>query len=267
MDLGLKGRNVIVTGASMGIGRVIALTFAAEGANVGLLARSRDKLEEVAAEITDQYGVKAIALPADITDRKSVDAAINTAVSEFGTIHVLVNNAGHRMSRLDRQLEWEDEDWLKDINSKVVGLLRVIRALDPHFAMDGSGAIINVVGFAGTEVLGGALTHGINNPAIIQITGYLARDLAGKKIRVNSVSPGLVASEWRRDWAKTMAEKKGTTVEGFLADYMKSIGAYSNTWALVEQVADVVVYVASSRASYINGAFIPVDAGITTNPR
>lgn len=267
MELGLKGRNAVITGGSMGIGKVVARGLAAEGVNVALIARGQEALDATSEEISKEFGVEVLALSADLTDRSAVDAAAKTIADKFGTIHILVNNAGHRMTRLDRQLEWDDEDWLGDINIKTVGMLRVMRALDAHFATDGSGCVINVTGFAGTEVLGGALTHGINNSAIMHATGYLARDLSSKKVRVNSVSPGIVASEWRQGWRKMMAEKQNVSEEEFMGNYMASVGALTDTWASMEQIADVIVFLASDRASYINGAKIAVDGGVTVNPR
>ena len=267
MELGLKGRNAVITGGSMGIGKAIASGFAAEGVNVAILARGQEALDATAAEISEAHGGEVLTLSADLTDAEAVNAAVNTAVEKLGTINILVNSHGHRMTRPDRQLEWDDADWIGDINIKTVGMLRIIRALDSHFATDGTGRIINISGYAGTEVFGGALTHGINNAAMLHASGYLANDLSGKNITVNTVVPGLVNTEWRQGWAKMMAEKQNTTPEEFVSGFVTAAGSMIDTWATMAQVADLVIFLASDRASYINGAKIPIDGGISLNPR
>src|SRR2546426_10921155 len=124
MELGLKGRNAVVTGGSRGIGKSIARGLANEGVNVVLLARGRDALERTAEEIRRESGVEVLAIQADVKSIKSVKAAAADAVSQVRTVHILVNNAGGPLRRMDRQIEWPDTDWIDDINMKTVGMLR-----------------------------------------------------------------------------------------------------------------------------------------------
>ncbi len=267
MDLGLKGRTAVITGGSMGIGKAAARGLAAEGVNLVLIARGEEKLNETASELRAENGVEVLPLVADITDRAAIDGAAAAAAERFGQIHILINNAGHRMRRFDRQLFWDDEDWLGDVDIKSIGMLRVIRALHPYLAKDGTGRIINVSGAAGTMVWEGALTHGLNNSAMIHVTRYLARDLASEKINVNSVIPGLVATEWRQGWAGMMAEKMGVSREQFLTDYCAKMGILAGRWAEMGEIADTIVFLASDRASYVNGAALIIDGGLNINPR
>ncbi len=139
MELGLKGRNAVITGGSKGIGKNIARTLAAEGVNVVLLARGKELLDEAAAEIAKEFGVQTLAIAADIKEMESVKAAAGAATEQFSTIHILVNNAGTGIRRMDRQIEWPDSDWMDDINLKMMGMLRVIQAFLPNMAKDGSG--------------------------------------------------------------------------------------------------------------------------------
>ena len=180
MDLNLRGRAAVITGGSMGIGKAIAKGLAAEGVNLTLIARGQENLDKVAKEIRSQSSVEVLARSADITNTESVNAAAAATAEKFGTVHILVNSAGHRMRRFDRQIMWDDEDWQADIEAKTVGFLRVIRAFVPHLATDGTGRIINISGAAANLVWETAMTHGLNNAAIAHITGYLARDLAGE---------------------------------------------------------------------------------------
>jgi NAD(P)-dependent dehydrogenase (short-subunit alcohol dehydrogenase family) len=267
MDLGLKGRTAVITGGSKGIGKAIAKSLAAEGVNVVLLARNPELLNAAAEEIRNGSGVRVLAIPTDIKKSDAVKAAADHAAAQFKTLHILVNNAGAAMRRFDRQITWPDTDWIDDIDGKMMGALRCVQSFLPHMARDGSGRVINISGIAGTSVFVKALTHGFNNSAMNHVTTYLAADLAAEKITVNAVVPGLVATEWREGWADNMAKQQGKTREQFLADTCKNLGIVAGRWATMEEVADAVVFLASERARYINGAQIPVDGGFGVNVR
>ncbi len=129
------------------------------------------------------------------------------------------------------------------------------------------GRIINISGVAGTSVLGDSITHGINNSALNHLTKYLARELADDQITVNAVVPGIVATEWREVWAENMGKQQGKTKAEFLDEYMRRIGILAGRWASMEEVSDMVVFLASDRARYINGTEIPVDGGYSVNAR
>ncbi len=267
MDLGLKGRVAAIMGGSAGIGKAIAAGLAAEGANLVLMARDEDNLKSAAKEITDQWPVEVLTQAADNTKSETIDAAAAAAAERFGTVNILVNNAGHRMRRMDRQILWEDEDWLSDVDAKTIGMLRTIRAFLPHLATDGSGRIVNISGLAGWVVWEGAMTHGLNNAAMQHVGTYLASDLAEAKITVNTVVPGFVGVEWRRELAKTIADKSSTTVDEYLDGYIKAKGILAGRWGEPEEIADLTVFLASDRAAYINGASVVIDGGMSVNLR
>src|SRR5690606_6609180 len=208
MDLGLKGRAALVTGASKGIGKAVARGLADEGVDLVLLARTASELEAAADEIVAATGVRVLAVPTDIRDREAVGAAVERAHAELGAIHILVNNAGGPIKRPERQITWPDSDWLDDVDTKTLGMLRVTQALLPHMPADGTGRIVNISGIAGVSVLTNALTHGLNNSAMNHVTSYLAADLAAARITVNSVIPGLIATEWREMWAENAARQR-----------------------------------------------------------
>ena len=267
MDLGLSGRTAVITGASEGIGRAIAHGLAAEGANLALLARSRDQLERVADEVSGVSAVGDVSvIPADVRAADQVETAVSVVRERFGRVDILVNNAGNRM-RPGRQLAWTDDEWLLDLDTKLVGMLRVTRAFDPLLPDDGAGRIINVSGVAGSIVWETALTHGMNNAAMNHATRYLAADLAARRILVNAVIPGLIATDWRREWARTEGARAGTTADGFVRQVCRDKGILLGRWAEPAEVADVVVFLASARAAYITGTSIVVDGGLTVNAR
>ena len=267
MNLGLKGRVAVVTGASKGIGKAIARRLADEGVNLLMLARGHEAIEKAADDIRRATGVRVLAVPTDVREESAVTAAATAASREFGVVHVLVNNAGGPIKRQDRQITWPEADWADDVNTKTLGMLRMTKAFLPLLPRDGSGRIVNISGIAGSSVLGSALTHGLNNAAINQVTTYLAKDLAGDRITVNSVIPGLIATEWRESWAEASGTQQGKSKQAFLDETCRSWGIVSGRWGTMDEVADVVVFLASDRASYVNGARIAVDGGYTMNSR
>jgi NAD(P)-dependent dehydrogenase (short-subunit alcohol dehydrogenase family) len=267
MELGLKGRVAVVTGGSKGIGKAIAKGLAAEGVNLVLLARGKEQLDNAAEEIKSQSKVRVLAVPTDITSTPSVKAAADAAATEFGTVHIVVNNAGGPIRRMDRQINWPDTDWMDDVNLKTMGMLRTIQAFLPHIDRKGAGRIINISGASASLVWNPALTHGINNSAMNHVTGYLAQDLAADQITVNAVVPGLVGTEAREVWAENMGKQQNKTKAEFLAEYCRKMGILSGRWASMEEVADTVLFLASDRARYFTGAKIAIDGGISLNAR
>jgi 3-oxoacyl-[acyl-carrier protein] reductase len=267
MELGLKGRAAVVTGASKGIGRAIARGLAEEGVNLVLIARGLDALEATATELRTRHGVTALPVSADITKIDTLRAAADAARAALGTVHIVVNNAGNPMRRMDRQILWSDSEWIGDLDGKVIGSLRVVQSFLPLMPSDGTGRIINISGTASTVVWAPALTHGLNNAAMNQSTGYLAHDLASQHITVNTIVPGLVGTEGREAWAENMAKQQSVSKEEFLASFCKRMGILSGRWATMEEVADSVLFLSSDRARYYNGAKIIMDGGLNVNVR
>ena len=267
MDLRLKGRVAVVTGSSKGIGRAIAKGLAGEGVNLVLIARTKDTIEQAASDIAREQGVETLPLTADVRSAEQVKAAADAAKAKFGTVHIVVNNAGSGIRRMDRQINWPDSDWMDDLNLKLLGMLRVTQAFLPIMPRDWSGRVINVSGIAGISAFIGALTHGLNNSAMNHATSYLARDLAAEKITVNTVVPGLIDTEWRHGWAENMAKQQGKTKQQFLDDICRSWGIVQGRWGGMDELSDLVTFLASDRAQYINGARIAFDGGYAINPR
>jgi NAD(P)-dependent dehydrogenase (short-subunit alcohol dehydrogenase family) len=171
------------------------------------------------------------------------------------------------MRRMDRQINWPDSDWIDDVNLKMIGMLRATQAFLPLMPRDGTGRIVNISGTASTVVWATALTHGLNNAAMNQVTSYLANDLAGERITVNAVVPGLVGTEGREIWAENMAKQQGKTKDEFLADFCRRMGIISGRWAKMEEVASLVVFLASDHGQYMNGSRFVIDGGMSANPR
>jgi 3-oxoacyl-[acyl-carrier protein] reductase len=269
MELGLSGRTALVCGASKGIGKGIARALAREGVNVALLARGQEALDDAAREIRAEAQVSVVTLSADITEADSVAAASRSlaALPGFSTLNILINNAGAPVTRNDRQVLWNDDEWRELIEVKTLGALRVIREFLPMMARDGTGRVINVTGSSGIAVWRPAVMHGLNNAALIHTTGYLAQDLWSERITVNAIVPGLVGTEYREEWADALARQQGKSREQFLADFCRERGIFMERWAEVEEVADLALFIASDRARYINGAKLNIDGGFSVNAR
>ena len=200
----------------------------------------RSSLDKTADEIRKESGVKVLVTAADITKSEQVDGSAATVKDGFGTVHIVVNNAGGPMRRMDRQILWPDSDWIADLDNKILGALRVTRAFLPLMPGDGTGRIINISGTASTIVWAPALTHGLNNAAMNQATGYLAVDLASQQITVNTIVPGLVGTEGREVWAENMAKQQNVTKEAFVSSFCKRMGILAGRWATMDEVADAV---------------------------
>lgn len=269
MELGIRGRSALITGASQGIGQAIAIGLAREGVNIALLARNPDKLDLAAERIRSQFDVAVECVAADVTNSDSIQhgLAALTEKEAFNKLHILVHNAGVPATRMDRQIFWQDAEWQEVVEVKTLGALRMVRAALPMMAKDGTGRIINVTGATGAAVLKPGLLHGAANAALLQATGYLAADLAEDRINVNAIIPGLVGTENRQKWVQGIAEQVGKPTDEVLAGFCKEIGVVMGRWAEMEDVADLVTFLASDRAQYINGAKIPVDGGLTLNTR
>lgn len=267
MELGLKGRSAIVTGASKGIGKAIARGLANEGVDVALFARTAAELEATAREIAAATGVRVLPLATDIRSDSAVKDAVQRVANELGPINILVNNAGGPIKRPERQITWPSTDWIDDVDTKTIGMLRMVKESVPHMPADGTGRIVNISGIASTSVLTSALTHGLNNAAMNHVASYLAADLASARITVNTIIPGLIATEWREFWAGNSAKARNMSKEQFLEHICESWGIVAKRWGTVEECADAVVFIASDRAAYINGAKLHVDGGYSINVR
>lgn len=269
METGLKDRSAVISGGSKGIGKAIARALAAEGVNVALIARTETDVAAAAEEISKETGVVALGVACDITDTPSLRAGVARIRRHpaFETVNIVVNNAAGPITRLDRQIEWADDEWLAAIDVKTVGALRIVREFLPLIAQDGSGRVINVAGVSGTSVWNPALLHGLNNAAILHMTGFLAADLAPSRITVNAIVPGIVGTEFRQTWAEQLGEQQGTSGEEALVELCRAKGILLGRWAEMSEVADLAVFLASDRAGYITGAKIPVDGGYSVNSR
>jgi 3-oxoacyl-[acyl-carrier protein] reductase len=245
MELHLHGKAAIVTGASRGIGRAIALALADEGCRVALCSRGEDALREVEREARDR-GVDALSVVTDVTRVDDCDRAVSETVDRFGRLDILVNCAGTR-DRADT-----DENWSEMFESNVMGAVRMTRASVPHMRASGGGSVVHIASIYGRES-GGYATYNAVKSAMIAHAKAMALELA-PDIRVNSVAPGSVAFPGGT-WGRRLEEDP----EGMRAFIEQNIPM--GRFGTPEEIASVVAFLCSDRAGWITGACINVDGG------
>jgi 2-deoxy-D-gluconate 3-dehydrogenase len=249
----LAGKRALVTGASRGIGRAIALAYAAQGADVALLARDAGKLDEVAAEI-GSLGRRAVVLACDVTDAEAIAAAVSTAIAELGGIDIVVNNAGG--NSFSRPLaDLRHSGWTKTFALNVDSTVHVLQAVLPGMLERGSGSVINVSSVAALRGAPGMSHYAAAKSAVVTLTETLAVEVAGSGVRANSLVPGWIET----DLTEFLRSEPGS--DEALLDRVPM-----HRWGTVEEIAAPAVFLASDESSFMTGQCLVVDGGLSVNP-
>jgi len=245
MDLGLKGKGVIVTGASKGIGRAIALGFAREGANVAICARGADALEEVRQAIAG-LGVKVFAASCDVGKADALKSFLEAAHAALGRVDVLVNNpSGFGVTD-------DEAGWQASFDVDIMAAVRATWTVTPWMAQAGGGAVINISSISGLEAsLPGVAAYAAAKAALISHSKSMAMELAPQGIRVNCVAPGSI------DFPDGFWDNIHKNNKAFYDMVVSSIPF--GRMGRPEEVANAVVFLGSSQASWVSGVMLPVD--------
>jgi len=246
MFMDFKGRIGVVTGASRGIGREIALQLARLGADVVITSRKQEDLERMAAEL-ETVGVRARAYACDVSVYQETDALAESVVDDLGEPDFLINNAGVVVDKL--LLRMKPEDWDRVISTNLTGAYNVTKAFAPYFLKRRQGRIVNISSVIGITGNAGQASYAASKAGIIGLTKSLAQEFAVRGVTVNAVAPGYVAT------AMTDGLDEKTKAK-LLA--MIPMGRFGK----VEDVASVVIFLLSSMADYITGQVINCDGGM-----
>ncbi|MEI6445888.1 MAG: SDR family oxidoreductase [Nostocales cyanobacterium ELA583] len=261
LELNLSGKTAIVTGGSAGIGLATAKALYSEGVNVVIAARNQEKLYQAVVDI--QYlpntEAKVISVSADLTKAEDVEKVVSTTIEQFGKVDILINNAGS--ARAGSFLELSDEAFLDAWNLKLLGYIRLVRAVVPYLKNQGDGRIVNIIGGAGRTPRPNFLPGGTSNAALLNFTRGISKELALDNIRINAISPGLTDTERAKTLAVQNAQSLGITVDEYKAQVVKSIPL--GKIAKPEEIAALALFLVSDLAASITGAEILVDGGST----
>lgn len=261
MYLGLQEKVVLVTGASKGLGKAIAEAFAAEGSRVVLTAHSQGELEQIAQAI-QQRGGQALALAADITNTDDVNRLVTQTLAHWGTVHVLVNNAGG-IGSFSAFEELSDDDWANLFNLNLFSAVRLTRAVIPFMRKQHWGRILNIASESGIQPDPNMPHYNASKAALINLSKSLSKAYARDGILVNSVSPAFIKTPLVERMLADQAKARRVTVEQAEAEFLRQNRPHIELGraGTPEEVATAVVFLASESASFINGANLRVDGG------
>jgi len=263
MDLGLQGKVALVAGASEGMGRGTALVLGGEGAQLALVARTAATLEKTAAEIAERTGAEVAHWAADLIDSPSVERVVGEVREHFGRIDALVNTVG-ACDVVPELEDRTDEVWQAAFDSVLMAAVRTCRAVVPIMREQGGGSIVNISAMSVRHWIPRIEHYSAQKAALAHFTKNLAREFAHDGIRANAVMPGWIASE---SVLRTLEERCKNMGLEKVEDYFpigneRMLGlTWADRWGTPEEIGNVVTFLLSDRASYVNGALVNVDGG------
>jgi 3-oxoacyl-[acyl-carrier protein] reductase len=257
MDLGLKGRVAIVAASSKGMGKAAAMALAGEGARVTMLARGEADLVKAAKEVRERHGAEVLAVPADVTSYDDIRRVVRETVARWGAVNILVNNAGGPPPGIFDDMD--DAEWQSAFELNLLSTIRLVREVLPHMRKAGGGAIVNIQSTSVKEPIDNLILSNSIRSGVIGLAKSLALELAKDNIRVNNVLPGLIMTDRQRQMLTVWGEKLGKSFEDTkrLREGQVPLGRFGEP----EDVADMILFLASDRAGYITGVTVQVDGG------
>ncbi len=257
MDLGIKDKVALVAASSQGLGKAIAIRLSQEGVKVAICARHKKKLFKTKDEITSQTGGKVIALTTDVTDREQVGQMVTQVLEEFGSIDILVCNAGGPPSGMAD--EFSPDDYRNALELNLLSTINLCYEVMPHMKEHNWGRIINMTSVSAKQPIDNLILSNTSRAGVTGFSKSLSNQLAPFGITVNSVCPGYTKTERVEDLARSFEKSGKGKVEDFYAAVEKMIPA--GRLGTPEEVAQAVAFLASEGAGYITGVALQVDGG------
>lgn len=258
MDLELSGKTAVVSAGSKGLGKAIALGLAMEGARVAICSRNPDNLSQAAQEIQTKAGSEVLAIPVDVMKPDAITNFVEMVVQRLGRIDILVNNAGG--PPMGTFADFDDEAWENAFSLTFMSVVRFVRAVLPHMPKTGGGRIINVTSTSVKQPLENLMLSSAIRPAVIGLAKSLANELAGDGILVNNICPGSIYTDRIKQNVEAQVRSTGQSEESVMQEYNAKIPL--GRLGQPVELADLAVFLASSRASYITGTTLQVDGGL-----
>jgi len=258
MDLGLSGRVAIIAAASKGLGRAVAEELAREGAQVAICSRSADALAEAAARIAQAGGREPFYQAVDVTDSSAVSAFVAAVEQRFGRIDICVTNSGGPPSKLFK--DTESHDWHSAIDQLLMSTVFFAKEVLPRMQRNKWGRLITITSYTVKQPVDGMLLSNSVRAAVTGLARTLANEYGPDGITVNNVCPGYTNTDRLADLAGMLSKRNSTTPEAVFANWERQIPA--GRIGTPEEFAAVVTFLASERASYLNGTSIAIDGGI-----
>lgn len=256
MDLSLRDRVVVVAASSEGIGKAIAHVFAREGARVVINGRRPDVLERAAEELRQATGASIEPVAGDLTQPAACQLLIDRAMERFGSLHALVTNAGGPPAMSFEALD--DDAWYAALDLTLLSVVRLIRAALPHLRAT-RGSIVNITSTSVKQPIPGLVLSNTIRPGVVGLGKTLAHELADAGVRINDVGPGSIWTGRQEYLAQARAQREGIPLETVLEQ--AEAGIPMRRFGTPEEVANLVVFLSSSAASYITGTTVLVDGG------
>jgi len=247
-----------VTGSSQGIGKAIACGLASEGAKLTICARKEDALKKTADELESELGTEVLPFQADLAVKEEIQSMVKATAEKFGSVDILVNNTGGPRSALF--LETSERDWHEAMNSLLMSVVNCCKEVIPYMKKNRWGRIINMTSFAAKQPAERLILSNAVRAGVLGLTKTLSNELAEYGILVNAVCPGWTLTDRVKELAKSTAEKTGKPYASVIAEWANNTAL--KRLAQPEEIANLVVFLASEKASYMTGTVIQVDGGL-----
>ena len=258
MELGIKNKVAIVCASSQGLGKATALGLAKEGAKVVIFARHKKDIDETAHAISSVTDSEVLPMVADVTKAEDIQKVVKTTVEKFGTVHILVNNAGG--PPVANFAELSDDMWMNGVNLTMMSLIRMTREVIPHMLKNKWGRIINITSLTAKQPINDLIISSTLRPGILGLAKILSNQYSKFGILVNNVCPGHYLTQRQEEIIKKRSTERNITAEEYIQQHSNEIPI--GRFGKPEELANMIVFLCSERASYVTGSTISVDGGL-----